>query len=240
MFLMSIFKIRYVLLILIVLWAVGTFRPGRAEPDDSLRRAAEKAAAEISDRLPAEVKEGGILVPPFENDPDGAVAKIVRERLGGSGGALSPGAFDGPKAGEIAAKEGKAYVLTGRVEKKQDEKGNVRLRLEWEVRRAADGGLVASSQDVGPSFTARAALWLLITGALPWLFLPVVRAVLRAESNFRNFLMLAAFTAADMVAAALLGAEADSWLGALFLAGVFLLAVMYNGNVLNHLAGEEK
>lgn len=86
----------------------------------------------------------------------------------------------------------------------------------------------------------RAIGWILFVLLMPWAALPVVKAVLKRESNVANAAMLLALAgiSAALAYVALAG-DLDGWAGAFFLLAV-AFGFVYNAGVLNYVAGFER
>lgn len=158
-----------------------------------------------------------------------------------------------------AARSARAEIaVTGRVHELSDTAGRARLDVDVEVVEAAgDGASILAAQrfelstpspilgaQAWPAPPGRApspagvALWLVGSLAAPFLLLPVVRVLLRRESNGINLALLLGFTGG----AALGGYHflLAEWEGLLALAGLVLIvpaAGWYYFKVLDRMAG---
>lgn len=243
-------------------------KPAPPPLEEPRREAVDRAVTDLVRKWPESAQGGGLLVVPFERDETGYVTSAVRyalqradfvevkapdvvEKLYRKMDLPLSGTFDGPRGVELGKAADVQYVLIGKVARLSDVVGEVEVNLMAELWGTAGATRLSAwtyeekpsnlQRTVGRVSPLKRALgWLSFIILLPWALYPLVRAVLRTESNVANALMLLTFVAVGAAAAwVALAGELSGWAGAFFVVAL-AFETAYNAGTLNVIAGWEK
>ncbi len=177
------------------------------------------------------------------------VISLITALAGKEAGAATPEARTA--ALKIARAAGAELLLLGRVRELSLTDGVPRIDLGVEV---LDAGTGAKAWGFDAAWTPpflertvglvppmkRAIGWILFVLLVPWAAMPIVRPVLKRESNAANAAMLLVLAGISVALAYVaLAGDLAGWAGAFFLLAV-AFGFLYNAGVLNYMAGFER